>query len=112
MPADCQPCANGEVADGPTATSLALTLFKSNESISMLDADETTNFELFRDCLSPIIVEKFAVEPRIAATKRKSGHGRKRSHAVKADVPARDENKDAVELAEELAEFVDVSTFN
>jgi hypothetical protein len=71
----------------------------------MISAEETANFELFRDCLSTPLIQKFATSPPKPKRKRKNDHGRKKSQAVKADVSLEDENsKDA----EELSEFIDV----
>jgi len=71
----------------------------------MISAEETANFELFRDCLSTPLIQKFATSPPKEKGKRKTGHGRKKSQAVKADVSFEDDHsKDA----EELSEFIDV----
>ena len=73
----------------------------------MIPPEEIANFELFRDCVSTPLIEKFANERQTPRAKRKGAQGRKRSQPVKDDdVGAEDDNgKDA----EELAEFIDVS---
>lgn len=73
----------------------------------MISAEETTNFELFRDCLSTPLIQKFATAPPTAKAKRKgSHHGRKKSQALAPEVSI--ENDSSSSDAEELSEFIDV----
>jgi hypothetical protein len=68
----------------------------------MISAEETTNYEIFRDCLSAPLIQKFATDPAISKRKR---HGRKKSQVVSADIGVGgNSSKDA----EELSEFIDV----
>lgn len=71
----------------------------------MISAEETANYEIFRDCLSAPLIQKFATDPATSKGKRRGGHGRKKSQVVSADIGVGDNSsKDA----EELSEFIDV----
>lgn len=75
----------------------------------MLNAEETANFELFRDCLSTPLIDKFATKPPKSKGKRKSGHGRKKSQLQTSKISV--ENEDGKD-AEELSDFINVSMSN
>jgi hypothetical protein len=72
----------------------------------MISAEETANFELFRDCLSTPLIEKFAAKPPKARQWRKSSYGRKKSQVPTPDVSV--ENEDSKD-AEELSDFINVT---
>jgi hypothetical protein len=75
----------------------------------MINAEETANFELFRDCLSTPLIDKFATKPPKPKGKRKSGHGRKKSQLPTPEISVEnEEGKDA----EELSDFTNVSMSN
>jgi hypothetical protein len=75
----------------------------------MINAEETANFELFRDCLSTPLIDKFATKPPKSKGKRKSGHGRKKSQLPTSEIGV--ENEDGKD-AEELSDFINVSMSN
>jgi hypothetical protein len=71
----------------------------------MISAEETTNYDIFRDCLSAPLIQKFATDPATPKGKRRGGHGRKKSQVMSANTGVGDNSsKDA----EELSEFIDV----
>ena len=75
----------------------------------MISVEDSANFELFRDCLSTPLIQKFATEPLRSKGKHKSGHGRKKSQAPGADINI---DNDSSKDAEELSEFIDVRYLN
>jgi hypothetical protein len=66
-----------------------------------MEGSESSNFQLFRDCISTPLIEKSATKPEKKT--RKSRSNGKRKTTIKPVVPV-DEPDDA----EELAEFIDV----
>lgn len=76
----------------------------------MIEAGETANFELFRDCLSTTLIDKFATEPPKSKRKRKVGRVRKKSGASSpTDIAV---ENDGSNDAEELSEFINVNMLN
>ncbi len=74
----------------------------------MISADETANYSLFRDCLSAPLIAKFATKPSKASRKRTGRKfGTKISQALKLE---NDEDLDEGKDAEELTEFIDVTS--
>lgn len=100
-----QPCADGNVAGGPTAkfTNYTPHLFP----FPMISPEEISNFELFRDCVSAPLIENFTNDRQTPRVKRRGTNGRKKSQPLNVDpaVVEDDSGKDA----EELADFIDVS---
>lgn len=66
-----------------------------------MNEDETSNFQLLRDCLATPLVEKAAVKEKPQKKIRKAKYGRK---TIIKPAFATEEPNDA----EELAEFIDV----
>jgi hypothetical protein len=67
----------------------------------IVSAEEAANFDIFRDCLSALLIQKFAIDPAGPKAKHRSGHGRKKSQVMSVDDNT---SKDS----EELSEFLDV----
>jgi hypothetical protein len=70
----------------------------------MEDENESSNFQLFRECLSTPLIEKSSIAPTKKA--RKARAGRKTAIKPVSVSTAAEESNNAVELAD----FVDVST--
>lgn len=75
----------------------------------MITTSETPNFELFRDCLSPSLIQKFASSSPTRKAKRKGDRrdGRKKSRTLTRENGIEDDGNGGD--AEELSEFVDVN---
>jgi hypothetical protein len=73
----------------------------------MESPEETANFEIFRDCLTPPLIEKFAAESSVAPKKRKVRTGRKRSQVVEEIIENTEE--EIAKDAEELEDFINVN---
>ncbi len=73
----------------------------------MIDNEETSNYETFRDCFSGPVIQKSAAEKSKPKTRR-SSKGRK--NAIK---PVASTSHDAADEqnADDLAEFIDVRGF-
>jgi hypothetical protein len=69
--------------------------------VAGMNDDETSNFQLFRDCLATPLIERSSVKQKPQQKMRKAKAGRK---TVIKPLAAPEEPNDA----EELAEFIDV----
>jgi hypothetical protein len=76
--------------------------------LDMIADDEIDNYELFRDCLSTPLVEKFAHGGKKERVRRRAGNGRRKGEVTRAKVEAAAEENEGGD-AEELADFIDVS---
>lgn len=72
-------------------------------SQSLLAADNQSNYEMFRDCVSGPIIQKLLVAP-VKPLKRKAARERKNSAAKLSAT----DNLNAEDEADDLADFVDV----
>lgn len=71
----------------------------------MIEDEERSNYEAFRECLSGPIIEKASITP-IKPRRRKAGKGRKSASEPVNTIEDHDEpNGDD---AEDLADFIDV----
>ncbi|KAI9743226.1 MAG: hypothetical protein M1818_003072 [Claussenomyces sp. TS43310] len=73
----------------------------------MLQDDETSNFQIFRDCLSTTLIEVFAITPTKPTRRRKGGNGRKTPRVEVSVDPLAAQASQGENDAEELAEFID-----
>lgn len=69
----------------------------------MISAEEGSNFDIFRDCLSTSVIRKLAPQD---GKKKRNVKGRK--NEIKPVVRAEQSESDAVNDAAELADFVEV----
>jgi hypothetical protein len=67
-----------------------------------MEGVESSNFDLFRDCLASPLIEKSSQDP-VRKCKKGRGNGRKRVNEPVTILPQEPND------AEELAEFIDVS---